>query len=168
MQTHELFQHMSEDTASSVFGYFREEERDAYRGAIATLAGQRKLRPVFVTKKSVPDQFAWLKKSCARKQAADAGEHLLQIWLLRARSELLVQFLDGVGIEHDGSGAVDNLPESLDAEKLKSTVDGLVEKYPAEEVAIYLHVFQAQTPDGWPQLAELLEQDERLALANKA
>ena len=148
----------------AVFGYFRDEERDAYKGAIATLAEQRKLRPVFVTKKSVPDQIAWLKTACARKQAAGAAEHLLQIWLLRARPEMLIKFLDGVGIPHDGKGSIDDLPDSLDAEKLKTTVDALVEEYPAEEVSIYLNVFQGQTPEGWSELADVLSSDSRLQL----
>ncbi len=157
---------MTDETAKAVFGYFRDEERDAYKGAIATLAEQRKLRPVFVSKKSVPEQFAWLKSACARKQSAGAAEHLLQIWLLRARSEMLIKFLDGVGISHDGSGAVDDLPDTLDAEKLKSTADALLAEYPAEEVVIYLHVFQGQTPEGWSELAELLNTDSRLQLAS--
>lgn len=157
---------MSDETAKAVFGYFRDEERDAYKGAIATLTGQRKLRPVFVQKKTVPEQFAWLKSACARKQASGAAEHHLQIWLLRSRSEMLIKFLDGVGIPHDGKGAIDDLPDTLDAEKLKATVDALVAEYPAEEVAIYLHVFQGQTPEGWSELTELLSTDPRLQFAS--
>ncbi|QQL45186.1 hypothetical protein [Sulfuriroseicoccus oceanibius] len=155
---------MSADLAGTIFQYFREEERDAYRGAIASLAAHRKLRPVFVTKKPVDQQFVWLKDACARKQSAGAAEHLLQVWLMRARSEMLVKFLDAAGISHDGEGAIDDLPETLEAEKVKAGVDALLADYPGEEVAVYLHVFQGQTNDGWPELATVLAEDERLKL----
>jgi len=43
-------------------------------------------------------------------------------------------------------------------------VDALLADYPGEEVAVYLHVFQGQTNDGWPELAAVLAEDERLKL----
>lgn len=164
MQANEIFQNMSADLAATIFQHFREEERDAYRGTIATLAAHRKLRPVFVTKKPVDQQYAWLKGACARKQSEGAAEHLIQVWLMRARGEMLVKFLDAVGISHDGEGAIDDLPDSLDADKVKAGVDALIADYPAEEVAVYLHIFQGQTDDGWPELSAALAEDERLKL----
>ena len=65
-------------------------------------------------------------------------------------------------IEHDGEGSINDLPEELDADKLKATVDGLLEDNDKDKVILYLIVFQNQTPDGWSTLAELLEKDERL------
>ncbi len=71
-----------------------------------------------------------------------------------------------MGIEHDGEGSVDNLPETLDADKLKTTADLLLENNPEEIVKIYLHVFQLQKADGWPTLGELLENDDRLCFSS--
>ena len=37
-------------------------------------------------------------------------------------------------------------------------------KYPADAVAVYLHSFQGMDIAGWPPLAEMLDQDQRLQL----
>ena len=86
----------------------------------------------------------------------------MQIWLLNQQRALLISFLDSMEIKHDGEGSVDQLPDELDADKLKKTADLLLESNPEEIVKIYLHVFQLQKPDGWPTLGELLEKDDRL------
>jgi len=84
---------------------------------------------------------------------------------MKGNQDLLVAFCDAMEIEHDGSGAVDGeLPESLDADKLKQSVDVLTEKFDAELVSVYLHVFNLQNEGGWPALTDLLEKDDRLAL----
>ena len=56
------------------------------------------------------------------------------------------------------------LPGDLDADKLKATLDILVEKHDPKLVTLYLRVFNLQTATGWPTLATALAEDERLVL----
>ena len=100
----------------------------------------------------------------AWKPAETIGDHLLQVWLVRKHTDMLVSFLDTLGIAHNGQGVVDKLPDSLDPEKLKKGVDALFEKYPAGTVSLYLHMFQNQTPSGWAELQEVLDSDPRVTL----
>ena len=77
---------------------------------------------------------------------------------------MLTSFLDKLEIEHDGEGSVEgDLPDQLDAEKLKEAVEEMIEKNSEEEVKIYLTLFQAQRPDGWTELQSLIDADERLS-----
>ncbi len=165
MNAYQIFQQISPQLATEIFTYLRSDEKETYQGLIASLAEQRKLRPVFILKKIPADQITWLCKMAKLKMANGIDEHVLQIWLLNKQRSLLISFLDSMGIEHDGEGSVDNLPETLDAEKLKKTVDQLMEDNPEEIVKIYLHIFQMQKADGWQELGELLESDERLKFA---
>lgn len=151
--------------ARDIFHYMRTEQKEVYATAVGALAGQRKLRPVFVTKKRPDDQYAWLHKISQMKFADGIDENILQMWLLKARKEMLVTFLGEAGIEHDGEGGVDELPDDLEADKVKAAVDKLLSEYPGEEVAIYLHLFQLQRLDGWPAIADVLENDDRVKLA---
>ena len=75
---------------------------------------------------------------------------------------MLIDFLDAIGISHDGEGSVDELPDELDQATLQNGVDLLFEKYPEEEAALYLKVFQQQTEEGWPELQAILDNDPRL------
>ena len=162
MNAHEIFQKLDHAFAVQIMTYFREESREIYKTTVATLATQRKLRPVFIQKKPVAVQIDWLIKTLKQKSADTVSEHLLQVWLLREKKEMLIMFVDDLGIEHDEDGGVDELPETIDAEKLKVAMDHLLENYPAPVVTLYLRVFQIQQAEGWPEIAEALEKDERL------
>ena len=71
-----------------------------------------------------------------------------------------------MGIEHDGEGSVEGtLPEVLDDDKLKATIEALLDAHDAKLVTLYLTVFNLQTTNGWNNLEGLLESDERLTLS---
>jgi hypothetical protein len=92
---------------------------------------------------------------------------LLQIWLLGAQREMICEFLDYLGIEHDGKGVVENLPTEPPQEKLNETITKMLEKRPPEVVAVYLHAFQAMDETGWSVLDETLAKDARVSLPRK-
>ena len=165
MNAFEIYQKIDPSLISDMFLWIRENDRQLYKSAIATLTANRNLRPVFVEKKSVADQIAWLHKTLKLKTSDTIGEHLFQVYFMKGQQNLLIGFCDGMGIEHDGEGSVEgSLPETLDDEKLKSTIDSLVEAHDPKLVILYLRVFNLQTQDGWENLANILESDERLTL----
>ena len=166
MKAYQIFQSISPNLSIEIFSFLRSDEKETYQGLVASLAEQRKLRPIFILKKTPDDQIAWLCKTARLKFADGVDEHILQIWLLNQQRALLISFLDSMGIEHDGEGSVDNLPDELDADKLKKTADQMLENNPEEIVKVYLHVFQMQRPGGWPTLGELLENEPRLCFTS--
>ncbi|MEM7012237.1 MAG: hypothetical protein AAF585_12200 [Verrucomicrobiota bacterium] len=153
--------------ARTIFQHLRDEEKDVYKSVLASLAQEKRLRPVFVQRKSVPQQIQWMYDTCKLKVADSVAEHTIQIWLLKAKKDLLTDFLKAMGIEHDEDGTVEDLPEKLDEKKLKSTITKLLKKNNAEELTLYLHMFQLQQPGGWDTLANLIESDDRLYLGEK-
>lgn len=164
MKSYVIFEKVDEETLRIFLEWLRNQERNVYRAAMRELAALKKLRPVYVQQKPVAEQYEWLKKMLAWKPAEMIGDHLLQVWLVRKHTKMLVTFLDKLGIEHNGQGVVDVLPETLDAEKLKEGVDVLFEQYSPGAVSLYLHMFQNQTPTGWAELQELLDNDPRVTI----
>ena len=133
---------------------------------MASLTAARKLRPIFVEKKPVPEQIAWLHKTLKLRTSDTIGEHLFQAYFMKGQQQLLIAFCDGLGIEHDGEGSVEgSLPDTLDNEKLKSTIETLLEGNDAKLITLYLQIFNLQTESGWENLGKLLEEDERLTLS---
>ena len=126
MKAHEMFSQMSAALAVDIISFFYQTDRNVYKTAVSTLATQRKLRPVFVTKKSRDAQFDWIVKSLQARRSDEIAQHLLQAWLMKAKSELLIEFLEELGIEHDGTGAVEELPKALDAGKLKLAIGAVL------------------------------------------
>lgn len=162
MKAYQIFQEMTKERAESVFQYLRDEQRDVYGASLASLAANRKLRPVFIQRKKAADQVAWMAKNIRLRGSDEIAEHVLQLWLMQAHQGMITQFLDGVGIEHDGDGAVEDLPDDIDAKKLKKTVDKLLADHDDDLVRTYLHIFQRQRFDGFASLTKLIEETPAL------
>jgi hypothetical protein len=167
MTSYEIFGHCSFQLANDIFGYLLEKEKPVYRAVIQNLAGQRKLRPVFIERKPKPERHTWLQQALARKPADDLATQVLQIWLLGAQQPLICEFLDALQIKHDGKGVVDQLPPEPEPEKLQSAVDLILQHHSPEVVTIYLHLFLMMDDAGWKRLAEMLESDGRFKLGDK-
>jgi hypothetical protein len=76
---------------------------------------------------------------------------------------MLTEFLDSLGIKHE-SGAVEDLPETIDDDKLRQGVDRLLSHHEPEKVAVYLQAFNSMNDVQWPFLTGMLEKDEQLQL----
>lgn len=167
MKAYQLFQYLSPGVATDIVKSMQAEQRDACRAALAKLAEQKRLRPVFVQRKSRDDQALWITNQLRLKLSDEIAESLLQVWLVKCQKELITTFLDKAGIEHDGEGSIEDLPKSLDKKKVGQAIDACLATHPAEVVAVYLRVFQLQEGEGWPEIAAYLESDERLRLGQQ-
>ena len=166
VKAHELYTAVDPALVTQILDWFRANDRNVYKSAVATLATNRKLRPVFIEKKSMVEQYAWIHKTLKLKPCETIGEHLLQAYLMAGQQSLLAMFCDGMGIPHDGKGSVvGDLPKNLDSARLDATIDRLVDVFEPKLLTVYLHCFNMQLPEGWPALNAKLESDERLVLA---
>ena len=89
--------------------------------------------------------------------------NLIRTWLLKKYNGMLVDFLDALGIPHK-EGVVEDLPASVEDDKLRAAVDAGLAKYPPEVVAVYLNAFSDINDVEWPNLKTMLETDKRLQL----
>jgi hypothetical protein len=166
VKSHEIFTAVDSSVVAEMLDWFRANDRNVYKSIVSTLAADRKLRPVFVQKKSLPEQYAWIHKTLQIRVCDPIGEQLLQSYLMSAQQSMLGMFCDGMGIPHDGKGSVvGDLPKALDKERLNAAVDKLVDVFDAKIFTLYLYCFNMQAAGGYPTLTEKLESDERLKLA---
>ena len=156
MKAHLLIQAIGPELQKEILTYLQTEQRGAYRAAIDTLAVQKKLRPIFILKKTKEQQAAWLFDQLRIKTGDALAEQVIQIWLLKGQPKMLTTFLDAVGIEHDGNGEVKDLPDEIDAKKAKEGVEALLKDFPPKHAALYLHIFQMQKEGGFPGLTEAI------------
>jgi hypothetical protein len=168
MKCYEVFSKLSPELINEIFAYLLEFEKPVYKAMVQNIASRRKLRPVFIERKPKRERHLWLQQALSLKSADDLTMQLLQIWLLGAQREMICEFLDSLGIEHDGKGVVDNLPSAPSRDRLSDTITRLLEKRSPEAVALYLHAFQAMDETGWSVLDEALATDERISLPRKS
>jgi hypothetical protein len=167
MKCYEIFSRLSPELTNEIFAHLMENEKPVYKAMIQNIATRRKLRPVFIERRPRDERHIWLKQALSVKGTDDIATQLLQIWLLGAHRQMICDFLDLLGIAHDGKGVVDNLPAEPQREALTDTITKLLENRPREVVAVYLHAFQAMDETGWSTLDEILATDTRIALQPK-
>lgn len=161
LTSHELFGFMPPALAADILEHAHTNDRDLYRATVTAVANARKVRTVFLDKQPRPARHAGMISYLSRPGLELAAGTLLRGWLLKAHKSLLADFLDGLGIAHK-DGVVDDLPDSVDDAKLKSTLDTLLAKHPADVVKVYLHSFNHMNESQWKNLEGLLKDDPRL------
>ncbi|MES2708162.1 MAG: hypothetical protein V4726_16330 [Verrucomicrobiota bacterium] len=166
MKAYLMFQSMPAESSRAIADWLRDTEKEVFKATLSSLAAQRRLRPIFVARKTKAEQAAWVVEQLKSKLNEAVGENLLQIWLMKGRSAMLVTFLDSLGIPHDGNGGIEgDTPATLDPARVKAGVEALLAAHPATEVAVYLNLFQLQQPGGWPELQAVLDADPKLHFA---
>ena len=163
LTSHELLGFMSPPLALDILTYADETDKPLYRATLGAVAEARKLRPIFLERQPRPQRHATMLATLTRPALDLVAGNLLRIWLLKKHKQMLIDFLDVLGIPHE-EGVVDELPSAMDEAKIRAAVDALLGKYPPEVVAVYLHAFSEMNTVGWPHLKTMLESDPRLQL----
>jgi hypothetical protein len=163
MLSHELFGRMAVGTATEIVEFVYETEKKLYRAVLEAVASFRKLRPVFLERQSRAERNPTLIGALKRPEMGLIADNLIRHWLLEKHSSMLAEFLTSLGIANN-KGVVEQLPSSVGDAPLKSAVDALLAKYPADAVTIYLNAFNQFNQAGWENLDAQLKQDQRLQL----
>lgn len=82
---------------------------------------------------------------------ADLAYELCGGYLLKTHEELMPDFLDATGVPHEKGMIEDTANSKPEADKIADAVKALDEKYPAEDVTLYLGICAMQ----WPDVEEL-------------
>lgn len=85
---------------------------------------------------------------------ADLAYELCGGYLLKAHENLMPDFLDATGVPHENGMIEDTGNSKPAADKIEAAVKTLDEKYPSEDVTLYLGICAMQWPDV-PELATI-------------
>ncbi|MDX1953723.1 MAG: hypothetical protein SFY81_16250 [Verrucomicrobiota bacterium] len=161
MMYHELAGFMPPALANEILEFVYQSDKPVYKGTLAAVAEAKKVRPAFLEKKSRKDRHEDMIGVLSRPRMEEAAASLIRGWLAKTQQSMLADFLNTCGIRHE-DGIVEDFPESMDEEKLKSAIDLLLSKYPTSNVIIYLNAVATMTEGKWTNLDEMLKNDPRL------
>jgi hypothetical protein len=121
--------------------------------ACATIATQMKFRAKSVLSLPVEKKTRYL---VTLPQVSDVvAARALVNYHLGLQRPMMRDFLDALDIEHDEGLIKDETVVKPDSDKLKAAAARIAQKYPAEDVALYLSTLVSQDPETWGDLAEL-------------
>lgn len=163
LTSHELLGFMSQDLAMDIVTFAQDSDKALYKTTLAAVAEARKVRPVFLERQPRVQRHTTMLATLTRPALEVVTANLLRGWLLKKHNGILCDFLDALGIPHK-EGVVDDLPATMEDEKLKAGVEALLAKYPNEVVAVYLNAFNDMNEVAWENLKAMLTSDPRLQL----
>lgn len=163
MTSHELFAAMPAALAADILEFSHANDKKIYRAALDAVAAARKLRSVFLERQPRQERYPAMTASLGRPALGVMADGLVRNWLLKKHPAVLTDFLDALNVKHD-KGAVEELPKSVEDGALKTAVETLLAKHPAEAVAVYLHAFNSMNAESWANLDALLQSEPRLKL----
>jgi len=156
MRPHQIFAAMPPEHAESFFELLSDKAAGMWMQCVHAAAVNMKARPQYMMKQPKAKQAQAVRRALARVNANILAEEILAIYFLECRTELLAEWLDLVGIEHeDGVLQSDELPQP-DPADLAKHVASLREKDDDPDRTLLLRAFAAQTAVDWPALDELL------------
>jgi hypothetical protein len=130
-----------------------EHSADQQMEAVASIASHMKFRARSVLALA-PEKRAKYLAQLPTVSDAIAARALVNYHLERQRP-MMGAFLDLAGIAHeDGLITEENVPKP-DTDKVQAAAKALAEKFPADEVSLYLATLVSQDPETWDALIPL-------------
>lgn len=151
---------MAPEHARVLLDALKEKAPIAWAQALGLTAGALKARPVFLQRQPPERRAEMVRKALGRVVSNAIAEEMLAVYFLECRNELLVEWLDAVGLEHDkGTLQGDDEPAEPPAKELEAALSAYREKASDDDRAdreLLLRAFAAQTSIEWPGLEKLL------------
>ena len=97
-----------------------------------------------------------VRRALARVVANDVAEELLAVYFLDCKKDILVEWLDAVGLEHDEGTLQEDEPACPDESKLQEALASFRKEADGPDRELLLRAFAAQRSVDWPALESLL------------
>lgn len=156
MRSNQVFSRMGPEDSLRFLNQLKDEAPAVARLALGAAAEAFKLRPEFLKKQPKPRQAEWVRRALGRNVGAGVAEEVLASYFMEHRSEMLIEWLDELGIEHD-EGALQDPPDCPPQKKLAAAVKKFRAGDDPETREILLRAFAAQTSIDWPDLEAILD-----------
>ncbi len=156
MRPYQVFAGMSPEAATAMMKTLSKENPAAFAQALGAACAALKARPVYLQKQPFDRRAGAIRRALSRVAASDVAEEILAVYFLDCRRELLVEWLDTVGVAHEDGTLADDVPAPPPRTALEKAVKAFREKDDDPERAILLRAFAAQSAIDWPDLEALL------------
>lgn len=157
MRPYQIFAGMSPEQAQGFLRTVGEAAPGALQQALGIACATMRLRPVFLQKQPFEKRAELIRKTLARVAANQLAEEMLAVYFLHCRKDLLVEWLDLIGLAHEDGALKDESPAEPEAAKLEGAVQtfrGASEH--TDDRELLLRAFAAQDAIEWPVLDALV------------
>jgi hypothetical protein len=159
MRSYQVFAWLPPQHAEQMLARLAEKAPAMFVQALAAASAALKARPVYLQRQPFAKRAQAVRRTLSRVSTNAIADEVLAVYFLECRKELLVEWLDLLGIEHkDGTLEADAPPAPPD-KKLRDAVAGFRAAGDDADRELLLRAFAAQDAIEWPVLDELLGGD---------
>jgi hypothetical protein len=156
MRSFQVFASMSPERATEVMRALKEAAPGMFAQALAAAAAAFKARPVYLARQPLEKQAASIRRALARVSANPVAEELLAVYFLECKKDLLVEWLDALGIQHEDGTLAEDTPSAPPKAELAKAAKAFRKKADGADRELLLAAFAAQSAIDWPDLEALV------------
>ena len=159
MRSYQVFAAMSPEHTQSVMKGLSDRSPEMFNQAVMAASAALKTRPKSLLRQPFERQASAVRRTLSRVAANSVAEEILAVYFLECRKELLVEWLDQLGVEHDEGTLKEDDPTAPDGDKLRDAFATFRSVDADPDRALLLEAFAAQSAIDWPDLEALLERE---------
>lgn len=159
MKPHQVFARLTPERAFALLSKVQEKLPGVYTQAVGAACVTLKARPQFMMKQSKEKRAAFVRQALSRFAASPIAEEVLAAYFLEVRRDLLTEWLDALGIEHENGVLKNDDPAEPPRERLEAAVTAFRAGSDADDRQLLLEAFAAQSAVAWPALDAILGLD---------
>lgn len=156
MRSFEIFAGMKPEYAASMLSAIKEVAPGMYSQALATAAAAFKARPIYLARQPLPKQTDSIRRALSRVAANLFAEEMLAVYFLECKKDLLIEWLDTLGIAHEEGTLTSDEPKAPSKKKLQTAVNAFRGAGDDRDRELLLAAFAAQDAIDWPDLDALI------------
>lgn len=158
MRAYQVFAAMSPEHATQLFATLSEKAPATFAQALHAGAAAMKARPVYLQRQPFDKRAQAIRRGLSRVAANELAEELLAVYFLECRRNLLVEWLDAIGLEHEDGTLTGADPPQPDEAGLRKAVERFGRADGDPDRTLLLRAFAAQAAIEWPALDALLDE----------
>jgi hypothetical protein len=151
-----VFARMRPERAREVLSALREKAPGVYTQAVAAASAAMRARPRFLVAQPEDKRAELVRRTLSRVAAAELAEEVLAAYFLEVRRDLLVEWLDAVGVAHEEGTLKGADPPPPPKEKLEAALSAFLAGSDRADRELLLEAFAAQSAVDWPDLEAAL------------
>jgi hypothetical protein len=156
MRAYQVFAFLPPERAPDLFARLREKSPLVFQQALAVASAALKARPVYLAKQPFAKQAEAARRALARVAANVVAEEVLASYFLECQRDLLVEWLDALGLAHEKGTLSEERPAEPPPDVLRKAVEAQRAKGDDWNRELLLRAFAAQDAIDWPALDALL------------
>lgn len=156
MRSYQVFAAMTPERAVEVMRGLSKKAPAMFRQAVDAAAIAMRARPVYLRNQPFEKRAEAVRRTLARVAASPVADELLAIYFLECRKELLLEWLDLIGVAHKEGALEEDAPAQPPEKKLREAVKKYLGKDDDADRDLLLRAFAAQHSVDWPALDALL------------